>query len=38
VRQREEALRHGEGFLDLFLRNPVIDELEKPIPVDARQS
>ena len=30
VRQREEALRHGEGFVDLFLRNPVIDELEKP--------
>jgi hypothetical protein len=29
VRQREEALGHDEGFVDLLLRNAVIDQLEE---------
>ena len=29
VREREEALGHGERFVDLFLRNAVIDELKE---------
>ena len=29
MRQREKALRHHEGFVDLLLRNAVIDELEE---------
>src|SRR5262249_19398915 len=29
VRKRKEALRHREGFVDLLLRNAVIDDLEE---------
>jgi hypothetical protein len=29
VRQRKEAFRHGERFVDLLLRNTVVDKLEE---------